>query len=207
MPQEILGRVLSGFGSAAMSVLVSVIITDLVPLIQVASWRSFVNVVATLGRSMGGPIGGLLADTVGWRWSFIGQVPILVFATLLVAVKLPNFAVTEDSHPKGQPSKLRRVDFIGAILLAAAIAALLGSLSIGGQALPWTHPIVIGLLVGSVLILAFFVIYEEKYAFEPIFPPSLIIQRDVGTSYLIQGLQTAAQVGVSIIHPDIIRPY
>lgn len=26
------------------------------------------NIVATTGRSLGGPVGGYLADTVGWRW-------------------------------------------------------------------------------------------------------------------------------------------
>jgi predicted MFS family arabinose efflux permease len=44
---------------------------DLFPLREVASIRSYVNIVATTGRSLGGPIGGALADTVGWRW----QVP------------------------------------------------------------------------------------------------------------------------------------
>jgi len=42
---------------------------DLVPLRNVATWRSYVNVVSTLGRSIGGPIGGFLADTIGWRVS------------------------------------------------------------------------------------------------------------------------------------------
>jgi predicted MFS family arabinose efflux permease len=41
---------------------------DLVPLIQVAAWRSYVNVISTLGRAIGGPLGGWLADAVGWRW-------------------------------------------------------------------------------------------------------------------------------------------
>lgn len=26
------------------------------------------NIVATTGRSLGGPVGGYLADTIGWRW-------------------------------------------------------------------------------------------------------------------------------------------
>lgn len=41
---------------------------DLVPLRDVASWRSYVNVAAMTGRSLGGPVGGFLADTIGWRW-------------------------------------------------------------------------------------------------------------------------------------------
>lgn len=42
--------------------------TDRLPLNEVAVWRSYSHIVATLGRSSGAPLGGLLADTVGWRW-------------------------------------------------------------------------------------------------------------------------------------------
>jgi MFS family permease len=43
-------------------------LSDLFPLREVASLRSYVNIAATTGRSLGGPIGGALADTIGWRW-------------------------------------------------------------------------------------------------------------------------------------------
>lgn len=84
--QTVAARIISGASSAGMTVIVSVLITgeflcldlilmrntnilkDLVPLIQVAAWRSYVNVFSTLGRSIGGPLGGWLADTIGWRW-------------------------------------------------------------------------------------------------------------------------------------------
>lgn len=42
--------------------------TDTVPLREVATWRSVVNLASTIGRSSGGPIGGYLSDTIGWRW-------------------------------------------------------------------------------------------------------------------------------------------
>ena len=41
---------------------------DLVSIRTLAAWRGYVNVVATTGRAVGGPLGGVLADTVGWRW-------------------------------------------------------------------------------------------------------------------------------------------
>lgn len=85
MWQVILGRALSGSGQAGMWVLAAVVITgefgskpsalvqtlmcvDLVPLREVAPWQSYLNVIATIGRSFGGPFGGWLADMVGWRW-------------------------------------------------------------------------------------------------------------------------------------------
>lgn len=78
MSHLILGRIISGAGTSGMTTLVSILITDLVPLREVASWRSYVNIVATTGRSIGGPLGGWLADTVGWRWyvlfaTFVGR--------------------------------------------------------------------------------------------------------------------------------------
>jgi MFS family permease len=84
MWQAVVGRVICGLGGAGMVVIVAVLITgkstsrkpqynsysilDLVPLIEVATWRGYVNLLATSGRSIGGPLGGFLADTVGWRW-------------------------------------------------------------------------------------------------------------------------------------------
>lgn len=81
-------------------------------------------------------------------------------------------------------------------MLAVTIVALLGALSLGGQNLPWSHPIVIGLVIGSLVLGAVFVSHEVKYALEPIFPPTLVIKRDVATPYAIMALQTAAQLAV-----------
>ncbi|RFU32551.1 hypothetical protein B7463_g3771, partial [Scytalidium lignicola] len=203
MWQIIAGRILGGFGAAGMTVLVSVLITDLVPLIQVAAWRSYVNIVATTGRSIGGPLGGFLADTVGWRWSFIAQGPVMLVAIALVALKLPNETSTKGSpiQIKGQPSKLRRIDFVGAFLVALTISSLLGALSLGGQNLPWSHPIVIGLGVSSIILGGIFVTYEVKYALEPVFPPLLLLRRDVATSYAVAALQGAAQLGMMFSVP------
>lgn len=41
---------------------------DIVPRREVATWRAYVNISMTLGRSIGGPLGGILLDTIGWRW-------------------------------------------------------------------------------------------------------------------------------------------
>ncbi|KAH7327133.1 major facilitator superfamily domain-containing protein [Rhexocercosporidium sp. MPI-PUGE-AT-0058] len=214
MWQVIAGRVVAGLGAAGMTVIVSILITDLVPLIQVASWRSYVNVVATIGRSIGGPLGGYLADTVGWRWSFIGQGPIIGLAIILVALRLPSHTSPPISPPqhqnskppsKSQPSKLHRVDFIGALLLALAIVSLLGALSLGGQDLPWSHPVVIGLGAGSIVLGGAFVAWEVYGAIEPVFPPSLIVKRDVATAYGIITLQAAAQLAMMYTIPLFFR--
>jgi predicted MFS family arabinose efflux permease len=68
LPQVVFGRLVAGVGGAGINCLVSIVIADMVPIREVASWRSYVNIAATTGRSLGGPLGGWLTDTVGWRW-------------------------------------------------------------------------------------------------------------------------------------------
>lgn len=67
MGQVIAGRAIQGAGGAGMVSMVSIIITDLVPLNEVASLWSYVNILQTTGRSAGGFLGGLLTQTLGWR--------------------------------------------------------------------------------------------------------------------------------------------
>lgn len=68
MGQIIAARAIQGAGGAGMLSMVSIIITDLVPVQEVASLRSYVNVLQTTGRSCGGVVGGFLTETLGWRW-------------------------------------------------------------------------------------------------------------------------------------------
>lgn len=68
MSTVIAGRLVSGAGGAGMSSVVSFLIADLVPVRDVATYRSYINIVQTVGRSCGGPIGGWLAEHMGWRW-------------------------------------------------------------------------------------------------------------------------------------------
>jgi hypothetical protein len=124
---------------------------------------------------------------------------LITLAIVLVALKLPSQSTTPTSiiQLKGQPSKLRRIDFIGAFTLALTIVSLLGALSLGGQNFRWSHPLVISPAVASLALGTFFVVWETRYALEPVFPPSLVIQRDVATSYAIMALQISAQLSVS----------
>ncbi|KAI0898165.1 MFS general substrate transporter [Annulohypoxylon nitens] len=202
MWQVIVGRVISGSGGAGLMSLAAVIITDLAPLRDVASWQSYLNVVATVGRSLGGPVGGFLADTIGWRWSFLGQTPLFMFAMVLCALVLPNLTTRQGQVDVGSVrGKLARIDFLGAIFLGSGLLSVLLPLRIAGQKVPWTSPIVPSLFATGAALLALFIVTETRWAKEPIFPLRLLRNRDVVFSYLIMACQTAAQVGMMVSVP------
>ena len=84
------GRVVAGTDGAGTRSLVSSLIVHFVPLRDVAVWLSWMDVVATFGRSTGAPLGGILTDSIGWRGSFISQAPLALLTLTLVWWKLPT---------------------------------------------------------------------------------------------------------------------
>jgi MFS family permease len=92
-----------------------VILSDLVPLKRRGTFQGYMNIVFATGTSLGGPIGGIMADIFGWRWSFGIQIPLILVSALIVAFRfhLPHREISTESVTK----KLRRVDFGGAAAL------------------------------------------------------------------------------------------
>ena len=93
-------------------------------------------------------------------------------------------------------AKLRRVDFLGSLSLAAAIVGFLVFLDLGGQKLPWTHPVLWIILGAAAVFSILFLLVEAFIAVEPIFPLRLLVHRDVVTAYIIAALQGGAQFAV-----------
>jgi MFS family permease len=111
--------------------------SDLVPLRDIASYRSYVNIVSTVGRSCGGPIGGIVTQTIGWRWAFLIQAPATVFAMVLVAWKLKvkpkDDNLNGSNEPKSIGTKLKRVDLPGSIFMSLTILSAMLILDMGGE--------------------------------------------------------------------------
>jgi len=102
-------------------------------------------------------------------------------------------------------SRLAQIDFLGAFFLGAGILALMLPLEIGGDRIPWNHPIIPALFgLGAALLLLFLATEKWWAKSRPIFPLSLFRQRDVITSYVVMGCQIAAQIGVR--RPEGRRP-
>ncbi|KAB8074279.1 major facilitator superfamily domain-containing protein [Aspergillus leporis] len=186
----IAGRAVSGIGGAGIMTLGSVIITDIVPRREVASWRAYINISMTLGRSAGGPVGGWLTDAIGWRWLFLLQIPFIAVGGLLVIVKLNITRITDTK------ASIRRVDFLGASLLGTSVVAIIMLLDRGGHAFPWVSPA--SFLLGGIGLglLALFVWVETRVATEPIFDLRILSRPNVASSYTVGFLQITSQLGM-----------
>ncbi|KAK4099251.1 MFS general substrate transporter [Parathielavia hyrcaniae] len=195
----LLGRFICGIGNAGITVLISTLIVDLVPIREVAVWRGYVYAINQIGRAVGPSIGGLLADRADWRWALLFQVP-LNFLALLYIWRDMSFPPPPMPKSCGDPnaedcrlSKLRRVDFSGSTTLALANVSLLlfldrlqSSPGSFGRDLSSVIPMSTWLLF-----LVVFLLVEALWAREPIIPLRLLTERNVMSLYGIQ-LYTSA---------------
>ncbi|KAL2827843.1 major facilitator superfamily domain-containing protein [Aspergillus cavernicola] len=185
----VLGRVVAGIGGGGLTAIATFVTSDLIPLRRRGIWQGIGNICFGVGGGLGGVFGGWINDTLGWRWAFLIQVPIVVVSSILVAftVKIP---VKET--PK---NKLRRVDFLGAITLIVALVLLLLGVNTGGNQLPWTHPLILTTLPLSAVVLGIFIYIEANLASEPIIPVRLLLNRTVLAACLTNWFSTMTVFG------------
>jgi EmrB/QacA subfamily drug resistance transporter len=126
--------------------------------------------LAGLGGTLGVVAGGLLVDSLSWRWVFFVNVPIVI---ALVAI-VPTF-VRDIRHEQAGP---RTFDVAGAVLSTAGLLAVVFGV-VRAEASGWSSPEVIGFLAGGVALLVGFVAVEARSA-APLVPLRLF--RSLGLS-------------------------
>lgn len=192
----VVGRVVSGIGGGGLTAISTFVTSDLVPLRKRGVWQGIGNVAFGLGSGLGGLFGGLVNDSLGWRWAFLIQVPFIVVSGILVAflVKVP----VKESDPWG---RLKRIDFLGAITLALTLVTLLLGLNTGGNQVPWTHPLVLTSLPLSAVFLGLFIYVEANIASEPVIPVHLLLNRTVLSACLTNWFVTMTVFGLLYYMP------
>ncbi|KAJ8595338.1 vacuolar amino acid permease [Rhizopogon salebrosus TDB-379] len=183
METLILARAVAGMGGGGYVVtgsflqVSSIAITDLIPLKHRGLYQGMTNILFGLGAGLGGPVGGWVNDTLGWRAAFLLQAPLLLVSFILVALKV-NIKLPEEIQSESTYSKLRRIDFLGSFTLVGAVAGLLLGFSLKTtEELPWSHPLIWGLFCGSAVFWVAFILVEARWAPYPVMPLRLIAQR------------------------------
>ncbi len=196
----IIARLLQGLAAGGLVALSNAIIGDFVPARKRGTYMAVLTSVWTIAALLGPLLGGILVDTVGWRWIFYMNLPWGAVAILLVS-PVRRFPV-----PDRQPI----IDYKGAVLLimglglvsGAAFAAETGSdgwdLPLLGTITGWQLMAV--LLVAGLLGLAVFT-WTQLHATEPVVPLSMFGNRVVRVAAIATFLFGMANFGSAILIP------
>ena len=128
--------------------------------------------IAGGGASVGLILGGVITQTLSWRWCLYVNVLIAV-PTVLVALRLL------ENHP---PEGRARIDVPGVLLACGGLFTLVYGFS-NAETHSWTAPLTIASLTASVVLLVAFVLVERVRA-DPLLPLHIVTDRARGGAYL-----------------------
>ncbi|KAJ1836930.1 hypothetical protein LPJ70_006045, partial [Coemansia sp. RSA 2708] len=177
----IFGRALQGIGGAGLLSLVFIIISDLTTEEERPAYMGVLGAVWSVASVIGPVLGGVFSDRASWRWAFWLNLPIAapVLAIIVVFLRLPL--------PRGSLwQKLKRVDFLGSLVLIGGVVLLLLGLTWGGKTYAWGSPRIVCLLVFGVVLLGAFIVVEWRVALAPTVPVHLFRNRNVALCVLSQ---------------------
>ncbi|RKU43002.1 hypothetical protein DL546_002596 [Coniochaeta pulveracea] len=145
----IVGRAVSGLGSAGIMNGGLTVIASVVPLHKRAQLTGIMMGCCQMGIVCGPLLGGVFTQEVTWRWCFYINLPIGgAVAAFLFLIHIPE--QMKKPQPRAVLPQLHRLlDPVGFVLLSAASVQLLLALQFGGSQFPWDSATVIGLFCGS----------------------------------------------------------
>jgi EmrB/QacA subfamily drug resistance transporter len=191
MVQLIIFRGVQGVGGGFIFANAFAIIGDLFPPAERGKYAGLMSGVFGLASVIGPLIGGGITDHMNWRWVFYVNIPLGLVALVVLALVLPK----SERH-----DATRRLDYLGAITLAAAIAPMLLAFSWAGVDYPWLSPQVIAPLVFSVAMMITFYLGEVR-AEEPIVPFSLFRTSIFAVCTIVTFVSGAAMFSASVYIP------
>jgi EmrB/QacA subfamily drug resistance transporter len=201
----IAGRCVQGAGGAFIFSTSVAIVTAAFPARERGKALGLNTMAVYLGLTLGPVLGGLIVTHANWRWIFFINVPI---AAVTLAAGWTLIGVERRDRLNEQilrPS--RRIDWIGGILLGAALVALFVPLTYS-PLWGWSGARTIGPLVAAVLFFVAFVFVEDRVR-EPMLDLDLLrknrVFRGANTAALINYMAVFAATTLTAVFLQIVQ--
>ncbi len=153
LPMLIVSRIFQAAGAAMLQANSVAIITAAVPPSMRGRAIGFQGSAQAIGLSLGPAIGGALIGLFGWRAIFYVNVPVGLIGTLMAAMILPK------DRLQGHQATF---DWWGTVLMTPVLVLVMMALT-EGNSWGWTSPLIIGMFVGSAILLAGFIWRELSF--------------------------------------------
>ncbi|KAH7024902.1 major facilitator superfamily domain-containing protein [Microdochium trichocladiopsis] len=178
----IAGRAVQGIGGGGINLCIELVVSDLVPLRERGNYMALLFAFFALGTAMGPFVGGVLVERSSWRWVFWLNLPLggVALISLLIFLRVKYDRTTAMSE------RLKRIDYIGTLILVGAVTSVLIGLSYGGTLYAWSDARIIVPLVLGILGLFVFHAYETaSWVKYPTLPEQVFRRRTPAAALLL----------------------
>lgn len=187
----VLARGLQGLGGGGLISLAQTIIADIVSPKERGRYQVYIASVFVTSSLLGPVLGGFFAEHLHWSVIFWINVPLGLFAlwtTNASLKRLPHY------------NRPRRLDLLGALLMAGATVTFMLALTWGGNRIAWASGPLIALLAGSGLLWTLFGL-RIRLAPEPLIPLTVLSNPVVLTATLAACFGMGTFIGLTIYMP------
>ena len=189
VPFLIGARVLQGLAMGGLMALAQAIIGAAIPPRDRGRYSGYMGATMALATVSGPLIGGVIVDTswLGWRWCFYVCVPLALISLVMLQRYLHL------------PLIKRRVkmDYLGAILIAAAASLPLIWVTFAGEHFPWWSRETAEFLGGTALLAILAVVVETRVS-EPLVPLRVVRERTTALAILASLAVGVAMFGSAV---------
>jgi EmrB/QacA subfamily drug resistance transporter len=163
----IAARIVQGLGAGGLAALSQIIMADIISPRERGRYAGLIGGVMAVA-SVGGPLlGGVVTDSLGWRWNFFVALPFAIVALIVLQLTL---------HLPRYPNPSKSIDYLGATFMTLGVSTLLVWVSLADHSFDWASwQTAVLVSAGLALILAFIV--TEMRVEDPIVPLSLFRNR------------------------------
>lgn len=193
LTQMVLFRVLQGVCAAFIGPMSQTILFDINRPSKQASAMSMMGMVVMIAPITGPMLGGILTDTLSWRWVFYVNLPIGIPTLIVLAWLLPS-----------RPIVPRKLDRFGFLILAIALVSLQLMLD-RGQHKDWfdSWEIIIELIIALSAVWIFFI--HSRSTTTPLLPAGLLKDKNFLGGLAIMLILGLANVAIAAVLPTMFQ--
>ncbi|MFF1572719.1 MDR family MFS transporter [Leifsonia sp. NPDC058292] len=190
-PSLIAFRAVQGIGGGLMLPLMSTLVMQAAGGKSLGSLMSVVSLPTALGPILGPVLGGVILNTLDWRWLFWVNVPFCVVGFILALRMLPA----------DEPGPRPRLDVVGLVLLSPAMVGILYGLSNVSKDGGFSRSDVLLPALAGVALLTAFAIYAARRGPKALVDLRLFSHRPVASASALLFLTGASLYGAMLLLP------
>ena len=187
VPELLAARAVQGLGMGGLIALSQSIIGAIIPPRERGRYSGYLAGTMAVGTISGPLLGGVIVDTLGWRWCFFATVPFSILALVMLQRFLHISSVRRQV----------RIDWWGALFISVAASLPMIWVSFAGHSFDWVSRESAYFLVGTLATLLAAVLIERRHV-EPLVPPRIVAERTTMLAILASIAVGIAQFGSSV---------